>query len=270
MSLLAVASAKGQPGVSTFVEILAQLLPARVVVADCDPAGSDWLVRPGVLAEPGLVELASAGRRDLRSELIADHVQRIGELDVLVGPAAARQAHAALQALGERLGPGLHQLAAPDGLAVVDCGRLSPESPVLVVLRAADLVVLVTRPTVGDLVHLAPWVDQLRDLSVDVAVVVVAAPSQRRGEVVYPPAEVAEGLGVDVLGVVSHDPMAAGRLYAQPGSLRGLERSALVASVHPLAAELTRRLSAQQPSPSEVTGWGGRPPSLAEQGPGRR
>ena len=98
MSLLAVASAKGRPGVTTFVEVLAQLFPARVVIADCDPGGGDWLVRPGVLPEPGLMELASAGRRDLGPELIAEHVQRVGDLELLVGPAAARQAHAALQA----------------------------------------------------------------------------------------------------------------------------------------------------------------------------
>jgi hypothetical protein len=117
---------------------------------------------------------------------------------------------------------------------------------------------------------MAPWVDQLRDASMNVAVVVAAAPSPRPGEVVYPPAEVAAGLGVEVLGVVAHDPVAAGRLYAQPGSLRGLERSALVASVQPLAAELARRLPTRQLPATEASGWGGVTATLAEQGARKR
>ncbi len=174
MSLIAVAGAKSSPGVSTLAELLVQLRPSerRCVLADCDPAGGDWLLRPGVSPEPGLVSFATAGRRELVPDELLAHLQQVGEgLEVLVAPAAARQASGALELLGERVVPHLRALPALD--AVADCGLLSPTSPALPLVRGADLVVLVSRSTARAMVHLAPWVEQLVGEGSAVVVVMV-------------------------------------------------------------------------------------------------
>lgn len=228
MSLVAVASAKCSPGATTVAELLVTLRPPgpRCVLADCDPAGGEWLLRPGVAAEPGLVTLAMAGRRELAAGAALGHLQELGGgLEVLVAPAAARQAATALEILGARLGAHLRSLDDVD--VVADCGRLAQRSPALDVVSAADLVVLVSRPTAAEMVHLAPWVEQFVGEGRAVGVVLVGGRS-RRPHVIYQPAEVAEALGVVVLGVIDHDPVAVAQMWAQPGSALGATRSRLV------------------------------------------
>lgn len=249
MTLVAVASAKGSPGVSVAAELLALLWPGvaeRRLLLDCDPAGSAMVLRPGVAPDVGLVSLAAAARRELRAELLAEHTQRLGSLEVLAGPAAARQAHAAL----ESLGAGLAAAAAADAdaIAVADCGRLQPATPALPLLRAADRVVLLCRPTAAGAVHAAPWVGQLGAEGCRVAVALAAQP---RGstETTYGEREVADALGVAVVGTVAHDPAAAAALHHHPGRLDGIGRSPLARSVSAVAA----RLAAPQPPPRQRT-----------------
>lgn len=233
MSLIAVASAKFSPGASTFAELLMLLRPeARAaLLVDCDPAGGEWLLRPGVQAEPGLVTLAMAGRRELAPHAALDHAQTVGEgLDVVVAPAAARQASSALSILAERLGA--HLCGLDDIDVVADCGRLATGSPALGVAAAADLVVLVSRPSVVAMVHLAPWVEQLASEGRPVGVVLVDR--HQRHTLAYGPDEVAEALGVPVFGMVADDPGGATRLFAQPGSLHGLLRTRLIRSERPV------------------------------------
>ncbi len=233
MSLIAVASAKFSPGASTFAELAMLLRPQgrAALLVDCDPAGGEWLLRPGVAAEPGLVTLAMAGRRELAPHAALAHAQSVGEdLDVVVAPAAARQAASALDILAERMGA---HLAGLDDIDVVaDCGRLATSSPALGIVAAADLVVLVSGPTVVAMVHLAPWVEQLTSEGHPVGVVLVER--HQRHTLAYGPHEVAEALGVPVFGTIADDPGGASRLFAQPGSLHGLWRTHLVRSARPV------------------------------------
>jgi len=234
VSLIAVASAKFSPGVTTLTQLLVLRRPSerRCLLVDCDPAGSEWPLRPGVVPEPSLVTLAMAGRRELAAGAVLEHTQTVGEdgLELLVAPAAARRATSALDILGERLGP--HLASLPDVDVVVDCGRLDQRSPVLGLLSTAHLVVLVGRRAVTDMVHLAPWVEQLGGDRL--ALVLVGG--GRRGLVGYEPQEIADGLDVPVLGLLADDASAAARLFAQPGSLVGLWRTRLVRSASELAA----------------------------------
>lgn len=246
MTLIAVASAKFSPGASTFAELLTLLRPEGLtaLLVDCDPAGGEWLLRPGVRAEPGLVTLAMTGRRTLAPHAALAHAQTVGDnLDVVVAPAAARQAASALDILADRLGA---HLAALDDIDVIaDCGRLATSSPALGVVAAADLVVLVSQPTVVAMMHLAPWVEQLASEGRPVGVVLVER--HQRHTLAYGPDEVAEALGVPVFAAVADDPGGASRLFAQPGSLNGLWRTRLVRSARPVVEAV----------------WG----SLAEAGP---
>jgi hypothetical protein len=167
------------------------------------------------------------------------HLQRFGDgLEVLVGPAAGRQAWGALELLGDRLAAHLHQLEAVD--AVVDCGGLSPASPALPVVRGADLVVLVSRPTARAVVHLAPWVEQLMGEGVAVVAALVEGPGTRH-EPSYRPDEVADALGVEVVGPLVHDPSTAARLGGDPGRLGRIKDSPLVRSATPVAEAVFAR-----------------------------
>jgi MinD-like ATPase involved in chromosome partitioning or flagellar assembly len=243
MSVIALASAKSSPGVSTIAEVLAlcRRLTMPCALLDCDPAGGDWLVRPGVVPEPGLVSLAMAGRRELAAGELGAHLQVVGDgLQLMVAPAAARQATSALEVVGERLADYLR--GEDKGDVVVDCGRLGRGSPAWPLAASADLLVLVSNPTAAAVVHLAPLVDQARSEGASIAVALVQAdPHHDRAS--YPATEVGEALGVEVVGVVAHDPAAAARLHDRPGSLRGLERTRLVRSTSAVTARMTARFS---------------------------
>lgn len=254
MTVIAVATAKRSPGASTFAELAVLLGPQQSerLLVDCDPAGSEWLLRPGVRPEPGLVTLAMAGRRELAAHAVAAHAQRVGGLDVVVGPAAGRQASGALDILGDRLG--LHLAGLDDMAVVADCGRLAPRSPALGVVHAADLVVLVSRCTVSEMVHLAPWVEQLRSEARSVGVVLVDRPRRGRQEIGYGPAEVAEALRVPVFGSLADDGGGAARLFAQPGSLVGLWRTGLVRSARPMVEAMWAAVPGPAPHANEPTG----------------
>ena len=70
MSLVALVSAKGSPGVTTTALALAGTWPEnrRVLLAELDPAGGDLAPRFGLHADPGVVQLGSAFRRKRQPE----------------------------------------------------------------------------------------------------------------------------------------------------------------------------------------------------------
>jgi len=176
-----------------------------------------------------------AGRRRLESGELFNHVQVVGGLELVVGPAAAHQASTALEMVGARLVA--HVRALTDGRddgwagpvdAVVDCGRLSPGSPALPLALQADLVVLVSPATAAGLVHLPPLVELFRTAGVP-AVVLLHRGQSRSAR--YDQSEVAAGVGVEVVGTMADDPAAAARLAEEPGRVDGRARSQLVRSM---------------------------------------
>ena len=90
--LVAVASAKGSPGVTTTARVLASVWPDEVLLADLDPAGGDVALLGrapgGRVLDPdrGLLSLAADARRGLGADAVGHHVQQLeGGLDVLCG-----------------------------------------------------------------------------------------------------------------------------------------------------------------------------------------
>ena len=133
MGLVAFASAKGSPGVTTTTLAMGALWPRPVVVAECDASGADIPLRmanaAGGVLDPdrGLLSLAAAGRKGLRSDLVLAHTQRvIGGLDVLVGPRVPEQAagHDELLAAAGR-----RTRRAPGRDVLADCGRIGSTTP---------------------------------------------------------------------------------------------------------------------------------------------
>ncbi|HKY69249.1 MAG TPA: hypothetical protein VJM49_22865, partial [Acidimicrobiales bacterium] len=227
MATIAVASAKGSPGVTTAVAALAVTWPAarELVVVELDPSGGDLAVRFDLAPEPGLVSLAAAGRRELAADTLLAHTQALGDTArgdvrprrVLVAPVSADQAAAALTALRGAL-PGV--LADLDCDVIVDCGRLDPQSAAFDVATKAELLVMVARPVVTEVHHLATRLASTRPNAVSLLLV---------GDRPYPVAEVAEAVAANPLGTLPVDARTALALAGGHTNIaRSLRRSALL------------------------------------------
>jgi hypothetical protein len=235
MSLVTLAAAKASPGVTTAAVALAAVWPAEreVLVVEADPGGGDLAARFDLASEPGLVSLAAARRSN--SAAVTAHAQPLpGGLAVVAGPPGAEQATAALGLMPTELLAGLDELGATDVLA--DAGRLDPGSPALGWVRAARLVVLVARPTLAELQHLAYRVTAIREACRALGLVLI-------GGGPYQPQEVAEALGIEVLGTLPVDPRGAGLLGGVPASAAGLRRTPLLRATRTLVDTLTARLA---------------------------
>ncbi len=244
MSLIVLISLKNSPGVTTTALALGAVWPPerRVLVAELDQSGGDLANRFRLSGEPGLLALAAAARRHDPTHRVWQCCQRLpGGLAVLSGPETAEQARNALAV--SRLA---EALAGVDADVLADCGRFDPRSPALDVIRRADVAVLVVRPVYAELKRLLGTLPALRQIGTRLAVVLVGKGS-------YPPAEVAEALGIEVLGVLPFDPQGAAALGGAPTTKAVLRRSPLLRHAHGLVPPLLGRLpgvTRRQASPS--------------------
>jgi MinD-like ATPase involved in chromosome partitioning or flagellar assembly len=233
VTVVALASAKGSPGVTTAALLLAGAwpVPRRAFLVEADPAGGDLAAWFQLGADPGLVSLVAAGRHDLAADIVRDHAQPLpggNPVEAVFAPASVEQSTAALAASRGRLGPAL------DGLGcdvLVDCGRLDASSPVAELAATADLLVWVVRPSVGDVHHLAGRVPTLRRTG-PTAVLVI-------GESPYTADDVAGAVGVAPLGSLPRDDRAAAALRGET-AVRHLEKLPLLRSARGLAESLSR------------------------------
>ena len=158
MALIVIAADKGAPGVTTTALALAAVWPRRVLLAECDPSGGDLVYRfpaaQGNSLDPrrGLLTLAVAARRGLQPGQLWEHTQKMaGGLDVLTGVINAEQG-AGLATLWGPLGGLFAGMSGGDVIA--DCGRLGADGPQYDLIAQAAVVLLVTRPTPGDVIRL--------------------------------------------------------------------------------------------------------------------
>ena len=255
MALIALAADKGAPGVTTATVALGAVWPRPVLVAECDQAGGDLVYRlpadgGGMLVPArGMLSLAATARRGLRPEQIGEHGQRlVGGLDVLVGITNAEQAQGLTWLWGPlgRAFQGLGQTGGVDVLA--DCGRLGAGSPLLDLLREADLVLLFARATLEHVAHLRERVSALtQELTgpgaPPLGIIVIADPRQYHASVAEVDRIITHAkLPAPVLGGLALDPKGAEMLRGQWGGR--LDRSLLIRSARELAATVGRRLAA--------------------------
>lgn len=244
MTVIAVGSAKASPGATTLCLVLAATWPTANgahVVIEADPDGGSLAARLRLGYEPGLVSLAAAARRGLDAQLLVAHAQMLGpETSVICGPASPHQAHAALGSVGERLGERLARM--PDIVALVDVGRVGPGSPALPLARQATLCLLVVRPRLDEVHHLAPRLRALEQAGCRLGLVCVGAKP-------LSPLEVADSVGVELVGVVADDKKGAGLLCGQPGDDRVLRRSMLWRTAGDLASAIALRAAEDRPVP---------------------
>jgi hypothetical protein len=227
---------------------LGAVWPRRVLLVEADPAGGDLAARFHLPPEPNLVSLGMVARRgQLTPDEVWGHTQRLPRgLEVLTGLRAGDQARG-LGRLWSLLPQALSQLEVD---VLVDCGRLAADTAAWDLARRAELVVLLARPSVEGVLHLANRLEALGRLGVAGEVVLVGEQPFDRGGVRQ--ALAGEGITAPVRGVLADDPRGAAMLGGHPGRERWLERaSPLVRSARGLAADLLERLS-HAPSSSQA------------------
>ena len=245
MSLIAVVSAKGAPGVTTLTVALAALTPGAIA-ADLDPDGGDLALRyrredgAPLDLDQGLLSLAASLRRDpgdfVGAGPIDAHLQvAAGGLELLLGVKGPDQAIG----LGPLWSPLARALTESDRTVFADCGRIGPASPAMPVLLVADAVIMVARAELDELAHLR---ERLRFLVATlpsrysgrarVGVVLVAGERDRAAGPRTEQLLRASGVAVSVLGTIADDARGALRLRGLSHGRVG--RTTLVRSVRSL------------------------------------
>ena len=240
------AAARSSPGVTTTLLACASAWPGQVLLVEAGEDGGALAARFGLPVEPGLTTLAAASRHggngDSPATLLAQHVQALpgtDRIDALVGPPSLEAAQALLRTAAGRLA-GLLDQAESDVL--VDAGRL-PAAPLAgPLLEGADRLLLVVRPRVEELTALAHRLPHLTGLGPAPELLLV-------GNRPYGPDEIADTLGVPVIGVLAHDPDTADALAAARPDRR-LGRSPLLRT----AGGVVDRLVDTRPAPAVAPG----------------
>jgi hypothetical protein len=265
MALIVIAADKGAPGVTTTALALAAVWPRPVLLAECDPSGGDLVYRfpaaQGNSLDPrrGLLTLAVAARRGLQPGQLWEHTQKIiGGLDVLTGVINAEQG-AGLATLWGPLGGLFAGMSGGDVIA--DCGRLAADGPYYDLIAQAAVVLLVTRPTPGDVIR-------LRDRAAAVAaaanargrrgftsaVVVIADQRTLKATAAEVGQTLTQGnVPAGVVGGLANDPKGAELLRGEWGGR--LDKTLLIRTARETAQQLAASLpaagdDASGPSPS--------------------
>ena len=276
MTVMALVSAKGAPGVTTSALLLAALWPATACLLEADPAGGDlrsWQTdadRPPLRPDLGVLSLLAAHRTGAGAgagaadRSVLAHTQLLpGGLPVLVGAGSPAQ-HAALAPSWPLVLPTLQQDRATatggSSAVIVDAGRLLPDPQQRQLLATAALVLLVCRPTVSSVAHTRDTLDSLRGSVANVGVLVIGSPTDRD--------QTRQVLDVDercVIAALPDDPVAARALAGE--WTRKLDRSPLVAAGRRLAADLHSRLSIA-PLPPQASAPAAHTPGASPTGAG--
>jgi hypothetical protein len=285
MALIAIGADKGAPGVTTTALALAAVWPRPVLLAECDPAGGDLVYRlpalDGGRLDPrrGVLSLAVAARRGMQSNQVWEQTQKLhGGLDVLTGVTNAEQG-AGLNLLWGPVGKMLAGI--PQADVIADCGRIGVDGPHYDLLAEATLVVLITRPVLGEIIRLRDRVAAVaaaagkrgrRGFAVDVVVVA----DQKRFKITL--GEVAHALGqgnvpARIVGAIADEPKSAEMLCGEWGGR--LDKTLLIRTAREIAQHLAESLPMlPQPGPPgrplghEAWGQGAEPRAGAPSGPG--
>ena len=261
MPLIALASLKSSPGVTTTALALASMWKTaeRRLLVEADPGGGDLGLWLGLSADSGLAGLAAAARHGHEAGLAWRHARELaGGTHLVAAPAGAEQAAACVAALCAAKLP--QELAAGDEPVLADCGRLYPGSPALAVAAAAAFTLLVVRPRVSELAHLEPRICGLEQAGLRLAIVLTADDRRPPAEPSYPAEEIARVLGVPVQGPLPADPRGVEQLCRRAGDPGPARRLSLLRE----AAAATRALDAALGHPPAAPDLPGGPQDLDE------
>jgi hypothetical protein len=201
-----------------------------VVLVEADPAGADLGGRFGAPDHPGLSSLVVAARRDCGPEVWRAHIQTLElGVDVVIGPAAGRQAFAAVAGLADHLPPA-------DVDLILDVGRVSETSPAWKLVASSDALLVVTAADIVSLDHTAAVTAQHAEHPNVLAVLV--------GKSQFGFAEMVDVLGVPVLVSVPTDRRTATVLTGMTHPGRGWTRFGIPAAARTAALQLVPQTAA--------------------------
>lgn len=241
MALIAMASVKGSPGVSTAALSLAATWNRQVVLAELDPDGGD--VRYRLRAEDGQPLVADIGLVSFAQSVVdggspLDHVQTLpGGLQVMVGVSSVEE----VDAMDGLWSPVCALLdAVPDVDVIADCGRLHAYTPIEQALGHASALLVLTRPTVDGVAQLR---SRLRSLAVTlpIYIAVVTGADDRRSVREVQLVLDDGGVPATVLGPIAYDPSGAGTLAGEWSGR--LNSSPLMRTARELGHQLRRSLA---------------------------
>lgn len=267
MTVVAMFSDKGSPGVTTLGLALAVVWPRQVVLVEADPAGGDLARcltdasgRPSLASEPNVMTVGAAARRDPDAppSLVWTHSQQlpsaVGRAGVVPGLASPEQA-TGMADLWASLG---RAIGSADRDVLVDLGRISNRGAGSLVVAQCDVLVGVARAEAAAMIRLR---NRLRHLLTTEpsrapmtasrrAMVVLVADDRQAGEALAAMERVlVDGLvSARVAGSIAVDPAAVAMLHRSPAVAR-LNRSLLMRSATALASQFSGDGAAPIPAP---------------------
>lgn len=192
--LIAVCCDRGAPGSTTTSLALGVSTPEPTVVVEVDPYGGDLALRcaaSGGRGEafpptPTVLTLASEARTLLSPGLVVSKAHEFTEsTKVVPGHFSAEQTAGV-----KNWAPLAEALRASASRVVADLGRIHSSSPTVPIAAAADVLVIVTRPELGAVMHLKDRLERLAPVLANirnappVIVPVVVTPKRIAGGVV--------------------------------------------------------------------------------------
>jgi MinD-like ATPase involved in chromosome partitioning or flagellar assembly len=202
MSLVALTSVKGAPGVTSLALLLAATYSGRnVVLVEADEAGSALAARFRLDPDAGISTLY---RRPFDNAALTDAARTV----VVGGALAPVSAVTGVSSEGrrERLAGFWAEFADfagrdDDCVYVVDCGRIAADSPLRNLLAAANVTIVVTKPDVEDVYHAEMFAQRMSGVANLHAIAM--------GSGAYRVSDVAQALSVPVLAGLPDDRKAA-------------------------------------------------------------
>ena len=224
MALIVLASAKGSPGVSTAALALTLTRGVRTILAECDPSGGSVLagyLQGRIGSGRGLLPWALTEMRRTPppggGPVPAEFFGQLADLDpphrqrlLLPGLTDPAQSNT-LGPLWNRFAGLFRQLEhhSPSYDVIADCGRLVAPNLPLPLLWAADVLVLVIRPSLASIAAAMPTLDllkkQLHERTADTSTLGLLVVGKGR----YSETEIIDQLRVPVVARLPHDPRAA-------------------------------------------------------------
>ena len=186
-------------------------------------------VRWGLSDAPSLTDFGAANI-DIGSDVteIDRFATDIGGVQCLLSKADPLAAHYAVAHFGEIAGAIVGRSSRP---AVADLGRLHHGSPAESLAIQATMILVACRTTIDE-VDRAGWlIQRLQRQGANVGLLVL-------GEAPNLPQEVADELGVTLLGAIPHDPLVGSGFAGGTCSSKRIERSLLWRSLSGIAEEL--------------------------------
>jgi hypothetical protein len=238
VTVYALVSAGGAPGVTTTALALALTWPRHVMVAETDPSGGDVLAgffAGHVEGDRSLLRVAyDATTVEAAAAAVADQLVPFDSAGTrMLLPGLPDPRHAATLSMTWHLLAGA--LAAQPADVLADCGRLDGGPGQEQVLRVAAKIVMVLRPTLRQVAAARPRVEMISQLSsrADCRLGVLLT-----GSGPLSPREISAALSVPVLGKLPDDPKAAHLLSDGAQQRRDISGSALLRAARVAARQL--------------------------------